>query len=267
MDMRTNTGMTNRAFDRAFDELRPLSISYDQYGYATVSILFQLGATKVLCAVSLQQGVPPFLRGKRTGWLTAEYAMLPTSTTIRTVRESSQHQRNGRSVEISRLIGRCLRSSLSLDALGEQTIYIDCDVLQADGGTRTACITAASLALYVAVARWRNAGLISESVIVNPLAAVSVGLVGTNLLLDLDCKEDNSCGADFNIILTRAYTIVEIQGTAEKVPLSWEQFEQVRFLAQCGVEKLFTLLEHPATVAALATDLPTIRHSPLQKTV
>jgi ribonuclease PH len=180
-----------------------------------------MGKTKVLCAVSLQQGVPHFLRGKKTGWLTAEYSLLPASTPIRTVREITANKRNGRTIEISRVIGRALRSVVNLDPLGEQTIFIDCDVLQADGGTRTACITGAYLALKAAVAQWLHRGIISETILIDELAAISVGLAQDTVLLDLDFIEDSATEADFNFVLTRSGKIIELQGSAEKFPIKW----------------------------------------------
>ncbi|HZW60793.1 MAG TPA: ribonuclease PH, partial [Candidatus Babeliales bacterium] len=208
------------------------------------SVLFELGNTKVLCSISLQTGVPPFLKGKKTGWLTAEYAMLPSATTIRTPRESSTGQKNGRSIEISRLIGRSLRSVVNLQSIGEQTIMIDCDVLQADGGTRTACITGACLALSKAEMKWLASGIISKPLLIDKLAAISVGLTNQSALLDIDFAEDNACQADYNFVLTESGSIVEVQGTAEKSPITWQQMEQVYQLAQQGVSQLFALFDN-----------------------
>lgn len=224
---------------RAYNQVRPIKISYDQYGYGAASVLFELGNTKVQCVVHLQQGVPPFLKGKRTGWLKAEYAMLPSATAVRTSRESSSAERNGRSVEISRLIGRVLRSVVHLDLLGEQTIIIDCDVLQADGGTRTAAITGAFLALSSAVARWIEAGKLSQTIITDSLAAISVGVIDNQVLLDIDFAEDSTTDADFNLILTKSGSIVEIQGTAEKKPIPWHLFNDIYTVAFQGVTQLF----------------------------
>lgn len=230
-----------RAHNRALDSLRSIRVSYDVYGYGSASVLFELGGTKILCSINLQQGVPSFLKGKKTGWLTAEYAMLPAATHVRKQRESSSIKRNGRSVEISRLIGRSLRAMVNLNALGERTIYIDCDVLQADGGTRTACITAAGLALEVAVDRWLSRGLIKESIIIERVAAVSVGVCNGVALLDLDFAEDSTIDADFNVVATVSGKLIEMQGTAEKQPLSWDEFEKLRVCAQAGIQQLVTV--------------------------
>lgn len=224
---------------RNHDQLRPLRVTYDVFSYAAGSTLFELGNTKVLCSVTLQQGVPHFLRGKRTGWLTAEYSLLPASTPIRTVREITTNKRSGRTIEISRLIGRALRSVANLDILGENTIFIDCDVLQADGGTRTACITGAYLALKAAVVKWIEKGIITQTILKDELGAVSVGIADDMTLLDLDFIEDSTTYADFNFVLTRSGKIVELQGSAEKVPLTWQQYDNMRLLALKGVQELF----------------------------
>jgi len=220
------------------NEMRPLHVTYDMYAFASGSTLFEIGNTKVLCAVTLQNGVPYFLRGKQAGWLTAEYAMLPASTPVRTARETAVNKRNGRTIEIARLIGRSLRSVTRLDLLGERTIFVDCDVLQADGSTRTACVTGAYLALKAAEKRWLYEGLLSESLITEELMAVSVGWRGDEALLDIDYAEDSSISADFNFVLTRAARLVEIQGTSEGNPILWEQFDQLRAVALLGVEQL-----------------------------
>lgn len=227
-----------RAHARRYNELRPVRVQYNVYGYADASVILEIGDTKVQCAVTLTQGVPP-LRGKRTGWLTAEYAMLPTSTADRIARDSSAIKKNGRSVEISRLIGRSLRTVLNLDLLGENSITVDCDVLQADGGTRTACITGASLALRAAQQVWLEQGKISQPVMMHEIAAVSVGFVQGQALLDLDFAEDSSIDADFNVVMTQSGQLIELQGTAEKKPVSWAEFEAIRVVAVAGAEQLF----------------------------
>ena len=233
-----------RSGQRAYDQLRPLRVSYDVYKYAASSTLFELGNTKILCSVTLQQGVPHFLRGKKTGWLTAEYSLLPAATPIRTVREVTANKRSGRTIEISRLIGRALRSVSRLDVLGEQTIFMDCDVLQADGGTRTACITAAYLALRAAQTRWLEERLITRDLLVDELAAVSVGVSDEMPILDLDFMEDSGTEADFNFILTRSQKVIEIQGSAERFPLSWDLYESMKVLAQKGVLDLFEFYDN-----------------------
>lgn len=224
---------------RTSNQVRPLLIQYDVYGHADASVIFEQGGTKVLVSVSLQPGVPHFLKGKRTGWLSAEYAMLPHATHQRTTRESTQAQRNARSVEISRLIGRCLRSTIDLSSLGERSIFIDCDVLQADGGTRVACLTAASLALKLACARWIEFGIVEKNIFKVQLAALSVGIVNNNAYADLSYHEDSQADADFNFVLTEHDELVEIQGTSEKAPMAWQFFDQLRTLSVNGVREVF----------------------------
>lgn len=224
---------------RTFDQIRPAKVTHDPFGYADASVLFEMGRTKILASVSLVDSVPRFLKGTGKGWLTAEYAMLPTSTQTRTPRESTRQFKNGRSVEISRLIGRSLRSVVNLDMIGERTITIDCDVLQADGGTRVASITAASLALALAEERWLDEGLIRKPFIREAIAAISVGMVRGQLYLDLSQSEDNNADADFNFVLTQRGDVIEIQGTSEKAPISWENFARLKELALLGVEQLF----------------------------
>jgi len=228
---------------RSYNQLRPVTIHYNTFGYAAGSVLLEMGNTKVLCAVTMQNGVPPFLRGKQTGWLAAEYAMLPTSTMERSAREISLMRRNGRSSEISRLISRALRMVVNLDVLGERTITIDCDVLQADGGTRTACITGAYCALKNAEAHWLQTKQIAAPILVDELAAVSVGVLGDQILLDPDFAEDSTLSADFNFVLTRSNKIVEMQGSAEKNPITWDQYTHVVSIAQDGIAQLFDLCQ------------------------
>lgn len=243
-----------RVDGRASNQLRSLSVNYDVCEFATSSVLFTMGRTKVLCAVSLQPGVPPFLRGKQRGWLTAEYAMLPASTPTRTPREACAPQRSGRSVEISRLIGRALRSIVSFELLGERTIVIDCDVIQADGGTRTACISASYLALRAAADRWLAQGIISQDILHDALAAVSVGVINDAVLLDLTYEEDVRVQADFNLVLTKSGAIVEIQGAAEHQSVSWNQFNQICRLGQEGIAQLFSFFEQqPPKARILST--------------
>lgn len=233
----------NRLDDRAPDELRHLKVAYNVFSYAAGSVLFEMGKTKVLCAVTLQNGVPHFLRGKRRGWLTAEYSLLPAATPIRTVREVTANKRNGRTIEISRLIGRSLRAVCNLQTLGEQTVFIDCDVLQADGGTRTACITGAYLALKAAQAAWLEQGLIPAPFLKDELVAISVGISNQGAFLDLDFAEDSSIDADFNFVLTRSGGVVEVQGSAEKEPLTWEEFERMKCFAVKGAADVFEFFD------------------------
>lgn len=229
----------NRSDGRTFDQVRSLSVTYDIFAYAAGSVLFAMGNTKVLCSVTLQPGVPHFLRGKKAGWLTAEYALLPASTHIRSVREVSTAKRNGRTVEISRLIGRSLRSVINVEVLGEQTIVVDCDVLQADGGTRTASISGACLALKAAQKRWLDQGVILAPLLKEDIAGIAVGLTKTGPLLDIDFIEDSSIEADFNFVLTRSLQIVEIQGSAERSPLCQDDYDRMYVLAQQGVRDIF----------------------------
>jgi ribonuclease PH len=249
-----------RSDGRRYNELRPVRVAYDQYGYAPASVLLELGNTKVICAVSLGQGVPHFLKGKRTGWLTAEYSMMPFSTQVRSSRDDGfGRKKDGRCVEISRIIGRCLRSVVNLAPLGEQTITVDCEVLQADGGTRTACITAAYLALERAIERWRKTNVIQSNIMLDSIAAVSVGCIADTPILDPNFVEDSNLDADFNFVLTKTGAIVELQGTAERTPITAEQFERIRALAQEGVAQLFkvcqeqqsedTLLDNPLVMS------------------
>lgn len=228
---------------RTPDQLRPVSFSRGIYEYAAGSLLFEMGKTKVLCAVSIQNGVPQFLRGKGAGWLTAEYALLPASTMTRTQRESALARKDGRSVEIARFIGRCFRSVVDLSSIGERTITIDCDVLQADGGTRTAAITGSFLALAMAQEKWLQSRLINKPIIKENITAVSVGVVHENVLLDLNYEEDSAASADFNFVITQTDKIIEMQGGAESAPLSWDTFEQVRVMARRGAEQLFALYD------------------------
>jgi ribonuclease PH len=236
MSQRTNSKRRN-------DELRPILITYHLFSNADASVLFELGNTKVLCAVTMQTGVPHFLRGKGTGWLNAEYAMLPTATTVRTQRESTNASRTGRSVEISRLIGRTLRTVVDCSGLGERTIYVDCDVLQADGGTRVAAITAASLVLRRAQQIWLSKKIITAPILMDDIAAVSVGVKDSDILLDPDYAEDSSIDADFNFISTRSGKMIEIHGGAERAPIEWELFDKARV---CALQAMSALFKHVA---------------------
>jgi ribonuclease PH len=229
-----------RADDRKAEQLRRLTITPHIFDYADGSVLFEQGKTKILCAVTRSKDVPIFLRGKGQGWLTAEYAMLPASTPVRSPRETSLARRNGRVVEISRFIGRALRCVTDLKNFGEYTVTIDCDVLQADGSTRCAAICAAQAALNVAVTRWLEAGIIKKSILITQIAAVSVGLEdgGNKVLLDLDAGEDNGIGGDFNFVLTHDNEIVEVQGTAEQGAISWQKFDAMCELATAGTKQI-----------------------------
>ncbi len=228
-----------RSYDRSFNQIRPISVEYGIFEYADGSVLFCQGKTKILCAVSLQNSVPQFLRGKNKSWLTAEYSLLPMSTEVRSQRESSQMRKNGRSVEISRFISRSLRTIVNLNMLGERTVYVDCDVLQADGGTRVASITAAGLALRMAEKKWLTSGIVDQSFLLDDIAAISVGAVDGQALLDIDYKEDSCATADFNFVVTKSGKVIEMQGGAEKEPLSWDLFEQMKIFALKGADDIF----------------------------
>lgn len=226
---------------RTFKQVRPLNITYNIAGNADASVLFELGNTKVLCTVMLQDGVPSFLRNSGTGWLTAEYTMLPAATLQRIQRESSTMKKNGRSIEISRLIGRSIRSIVDLKLLGERTIYIDCDVIQADGGTRTAAITGAYCALHAAVTQWMSTKK-TKAILLDTIGALSVGLLNNTLLLDINYKEDSAIDADVNFVMTGSGKIIEIQGATESTPFEWSYIEQMRVLAQEGIAHMLSQL-------------------------
>lgn len=222
---------------RTSDQLRKNSVAYGVFEHADGSALIKMGKTTVLCSVMIANGVPPFLRNQGKGWLTAEYALLPASTMYRSGRESSG-KRNGRSVEISRLIGRSLRAVVDLSVFGERTIHIDCDVLHADGGTRAAAITGAYLALRQADLLWQERGVSSASIMIDELAAISVGVKQDQILLDIDYAEDSSIDADFNFVLTRSGAVIEMQGASEGQHVSWQQVNGMYEVAHKGVMQL-----------------------------
>jgi ribonuclease PH len=228
-----------RADGRAYDELRPARIIPGYQSFAEGSALIELGKTLVLCSVSVEEKVPLFLRGGGSGWVTAEYAMLPRATVTRTPRDSSLGRITGRNQEIQRLIGRSLRAITDLSALGERTLTVDCDVLQADGGTRTAAITGAYVALYQAMQTLSNMGIISSIPLKTAVAATSVGIVHSYMMLDLCYDEDCSAAVDFNVAMTGQGEFVEIQGTAEAKPFSRETVEALLSLAEQGIRQLF----------------------------
>jgi len=228
-----------RVDGRAYDELRPVHIIPGFQSFAEGSALIEQGKTRVVCSASVEERVPHFLRESGTGWITAEYSMLPRATVSRTPRDSSQGRIAGRSQEIQRLIGRSLRAITDLDALGERTLIIDCDVLQADGGTRTAAITGAYVALHQALQTLANMGIISSIPLKSAVAAVSVGIVHSYMMLDLSYDEDSSAEADFNVAMTSRGEFVEVQGTAEVKPFSKETIDRVLALAEKGIKQLF----------------------------
>ena len=223
-----------RADGRGLDELRPVTITRDVNMHAEGSVLIEVGNTKVICTATIEDRVPPFLRGQGEGWITGEYAMLPRATAVRNQRESSRGKVGGRTHEIQRLIGRSLRSVVDLKRIGERTIWIDCDVLQADGGTRTASITGAFIALSDALRKIEGHPGVKEY-----LAAVSVGIVNGHPVLDLDYAEDFAADVDFNVVMTQSGKIVEVQGTAEGEPFTREQMGQLMDLAEKGITELF----------------------------
>ncbi len=230
--------MIHRHDNRAPDSLRPVTITRGYTKHAEGSVLIEFGDTKVLCTASVLDKVPPHKKGSGEGWVTAEYGMLPRSTHTRSDREAARGKQSGRTQEIQRLIGRALRSVVDLSQLGERTIQIDCDVIQADGGTRTASITGAYVALADAVAWLHAQGKITQSPIIDSVAAISVGVVGGVPMLDLDYNEDSNCDTDMNVVMTGKGGFVEIQGTAEGVPFSSEELNALLALAQKGIAQL-----------------------------
>lgn len=226
---------------RKASELRKITITRNFIKHAEGSVLVEFGDTKVICNASVEESVPPFLRGKGTGWVTAEYSMLPRSTHTRSPREAVKGKIGGRTHEIQRLIGRSLRAIINLTALGERSIHIDCDVIQADGGTRTASITGAYIALFEAV----NWLLQKGSIVANPLreavAAVSVGIVAGEVLLDLDYSEDSTAEVDMNFVVTSSGRFVEVQGTAEAEPFTIAQMDEMRAVALDGINQLLKI--------------------------
>jgi ribonuclease PH len=230
-----------RPSGRAVDQLREVTLEPGFAKYAEGSCLVRFGDTHVLCAASLDDRVPPFLRNSGQGWVTAEYGMLPRSTHTRTDREAARGKQSGRTQEIQRLIGRSLRAVTDLKAMGERQIRLDCDVLQADGGTRTASITGAWVALHIALAGMLKRGLIEKMPLNDHVAAVSCGLYKETAVLDLDYAEDSNAQADANFVLTGHGGIVEIQGTAEEDPFTRMQFDSLLELAELGIGKLVGL--------------------------
>ncbi len=230
-----------RADGRAWDEMRPVKITPGFQSFAEGSALIELGKTHVLCSVSVEERVPPFLRGGGGGWITAEYAMLPRATVTRNARESSLGRTVGRNQEIQRIIGRSLRAVVDLSILGERTLFIDCDVLQADGGTRTAAITGSYVALHLAMETLVNMGILSSIPLTNAIAATSVGVTHGYKMLDLCHDEDSGADVDFNVVMTSQGEFVEVQGTAEGRPFTKETMDYLFSLAEKGIRELFEL--------------------------
>ncbi|MEO0616118.1 MAG: ribonuclease PH [Pseudomonadota bacterium] len=227
-----------RPSGRASNALRDISIQPHYTRNAAGSVLIACGGTRVLCTASVEDRVPPFLRGKGSGWVTAEYGMLPGSTHSRVSREAARGKQSGRTLEIQRLIGRSLRAVVDLKALGERTVTLDCDVLQADGGTRTASITGAYVALMLAVARLRDQGLLKASPVHGAVAAVSVGIYRGEPVLDLDYPEDSEAETDMNVVMNDAGGFIEVQGTAEGHAFRRDELDRLLDLASQGIDAL-----------------------------
>ncbi|HEV7822129.1 MAG TPA: ribonuclease PH [Burkholderiales bacterium] len=227
-----------RPSKRQPDELRHIRITRRYTRHAEGAVLIEAGDTKVLCTVSVEEKVPPFLKGKGQGWLTAEYGMLPRATNTRSDREAARGKQSGRTQEIQRLVGRALRAVVDLKAVGERTLQIDCDVLQADGGTRTASITGAFVAVHDAVSFLLDKQLIAASPIRDFVAAVSVGMYQGVPVLDLDYPEDSACDTDMNVVMTGSGGLIEVQGTAEGVPFSRAEMNSLLDLAHKGIQQL-----------------------------
>lgn len=232
---------------RAIDQMRMVKITPDFLSYAEGSVLIEFGQTRVVCTASVEDGVPGFLKGKNQGWVTAEYGMLPRSTHTRMRREATQGKQSGRTQEIQRLIGRSLRAVVDLSLLGERQILIDCDVLQADGGTRTAAITGAFVALSLAVNQLLAKGVINKNPIKEAVAAISVGMSQGEGLLDLDYIEDSGCDVDMNIVMTQSGKMIEIQGTAEGEAFSRTELNRLLDLGQKGISELIALQNQALT--------------------
>ncbi|MDO5671667.1 MAG: ribonuclease PH [Actinomycetaceae bacterium] len=253
--MTSTSAALTRPDGRLPDQLRPIKVTRGWLDYAEGSVLIEFGQTRVLCAASLTEGVPRWKHGQGSGWVTAEYAMLPRATETRSAREAVRGKLGGRTHEISRLIGRSLRAAINLEALGENTIQLDCDVLQADGGTRTAAITGAYIALHDAVTHGQAKGIIAADkpgspVISRPLAAISVGIINGQPRLDLPYVEDVKAETDMNVVMAGTDSFVEIQGTAEGAPFSRPELESLLDLASLGCSQLMQL-----QTAALAKTL------------
>ena len=230
-----------RPYGRAYNGLRPVTFDLNATKHAEGSCLVKFGDTHVLCTASVDERVPPFLRNSGRGWVTAEYGMLPRSTNTRMDREASRGKQSGRTLEIQRLIGRSLRAVMDMEALGERQIRIDCDVLQADGGTRTASITGGFIALYLALSNLQSNGLIKEIPVLDQVAAVSCGISNGKVLLDLDYNEDSDAGVDANFVLTGANKIIEVQATAEDKAFDKSEFNDLLQLAESGISQLIKL--------------------------
>ncbi|HLI35352.1 MAG TPA: ribonuclease PH [Terriglobia bacterium] len=234
-------GKLLRANQRAALELRPVEITPDFISCAEGSALMRLGETRVICTASIEDGVPPFLKGSGKGWITSEYAMIPRATETRTPREATKGRQGGRTMEIQRLIGRSLRAVTDLEALGERTVWIDCDVIRADGGTRTASITGSLVALGLAFQKLREMKALSANPLKDYVTAVSVGIVGGEILLDLDYAEDSHADVDLNVAMRGSGELVEVQATAEGQPYNVEDLNRLIEVARPGIQKLLAV--------------------------
>lgn len=227
--------------NRKNDELREIKITKNFIMHPEGSVLIEFGNTKVICNATVEEKVPPFLKGSGSGWVTAEYSMIPRATNVRTQREVNKGKPTGRTMEIQRLIGRSLRSAVDLKKLGERTIIVDCDVIQADGGTRTASITGGYLALETAVEQLISSGLLSQNPVIAKVAAISVGKVKGEILLDLEYSEDSLAEVDMNIVMNSKNEFIEIQGTGEEATFSYDELIKFIEVAKRGFEKLFEI--------------------------
>jgi ribonuclease PH len=244
MMARVQGGATERSYGRGADGLRPTTIEPGFMRTATGSALISVGETRVICTASAQESVPRWMAGRGKGWVTAEYGMLPASTGERKQRDAARGRQDGRTIEIQRLIGRSLRVVVDFQALGERTIYLDCDVLQADGGTRCASITGAYVALSLACARLQADGRLERTPLIGSVAAVSCGIIDGAALLDLDYSEDSTAEVDANVVMTDGGGLVEVQATAERTPLSRAHLDELLVLAAAGIERLRNVQEH-----------------------
>ena len=230
-----------RTSERKNDELRGVSFTPNFLSNPDGSVLVTFGKTKVICNATIEHKVPPFMRGEGKGWITAEYSMLPGATTTRNVREVARGKVGGRTMEIQRLIGRCLRAAIDLEKLGERTLVVDCDVLEADGGTRTASITGAMVAIKLALTKLVEQKVLAELPLKAHIAAVSVGISGGEALLDLDYQEDSAAAVDMNVVMNDQGEFVEIQGTGEEATYTHEQLLEMLALARAGIHQLIAL--------------------------
>lgn len=226
---------------RAENQLRKIKITRDFNLYAEGSVLIEFGNTKVICTASVSEKVPPFLKGQGKGWITAEYSMIPRATGERNQRESAKGKLSGRTMEIQRLIGRALRTAIDLDKLGERTVTIDCDVIQADGGTRTTSISGGYIALALAMKKLVNEGILAENPIISNVAAISVGIVGGTPMLDLKYSEDSAAEVDMNVVMNGEGRFVEVQGTGEEATYTRAELNQLLDLAEVGINEIIEL--------------------------